>query len=729
MRYSLTLNWDGWHGINIDENELNEAIAAIPADTTTLDVCEMNLGQNLGVLRRILIALPPSVRTLNLCQLELDDHAATLARTLSLIPVTVETLKLSGNYLFRLRLGLAEVIGALPHGIRTLDLSGINDQRNIDEWISLPGILKAVFNALPPSIASLDLSDNNLGDESERSVEMAETLALIPPSLEKLNLSHNHLNRRPLYSLVAILGALRTSSLQVLHLRGLNLEECWDEKDESINADEHLNAVLFDCHKIFPTINALNRWNQLEEIDVRGYEITQMTQLMAGLPHQLMRLSLEVSDWTDKSNTELTAVFSGFPLSLNTLELMYVDEAVDERELARLIGCTPSSVNTIVVEDELFNSVEKMVKFILSLPRHIEAIGSSKGAITRTEDYLLSQVLPLASRDNGVFIATDTTAIRPTFLMNQRTLEHVIAYFVQHPSALNQLACGMLLEGRIETSSTMGHEIDLLRAIDFYRVAGQLDAAIQSVADYFLWFRQVISPPPSSMMRAQEKLNELSVVPSGLIATYGLFSHPVQLSQNPSPMPPIPPTFCRSEPPSRRNLIALNSRRPLYQITPEMLNHIVASGPFQGYSVALAILLSDHSELLCVDEERLARAITPECLNHIVRNGADNGLSVALLLAANPRTRYLLAEDDYRLAKAITPECFHTNALMEPFGSMQSVASSLVGERYSSRHILDAILAQHAALPLSRTKRTVSSLYAAAETDDDAAQAHNRPHY
>lgn len=145
--------------------KLIEALANLPANTTSLDMSWNDLGDRTGnELAEIFKSIPRNVTALNLSGNGLGDRSgAAISQALKEIPATVTSLDLSNNRLYynKTDAAFSKILKAISTGVTMLDL----------RWNRLDGKnssqMAKHFSALSPNVKTVVMSSKmsiNLND-------------------------------------------------------------------------------------------------------------------------------------------------------------------------------------------------------------------------------------------------------------------------------------------------------------------------------------------------------------------------------------------------------------------------------------------------------------------------------------------------------------------------------------------------------------------------------------
>ncbi len=209
---SLDLGWNSLH--NKTAEELQTAFAAIPASVTSLDLSWNNLYERAAEeLKTAFAAIPASVTSLNLSENNFHNKtAAYLATAFAAIPASVTSLNLSGNYLhFKSGADLAIAFKAIPASITSLNLS------NNRLHLKTAEELKTAFAAIPASVTSLNLSNNGLANKAGPDY-LSTVFAAIPAGVASLDFSRHSLRSKTAEQLAFMAGSLQHITTIVLEL-------------------------------------------------------------------------------------------------------------------------------------------------------------------------------------------------------------------------------------------------------------------------------------------------------------------------------------------------------------------------------------------------------------------------------------------------------------------------------------------------------------------------------
>ncbi|STX29590.1 leucine-rich repeat-containing protein (substrate of the Dot/Icm secretion system) [Legionella beliardensis] len=164
---------------------LIQFFAALPNHITSLDLSENFLYNVRSTdLELLLAAIPPSISSLNLSTNCLARHEhARLVQLLAAIPTTITSLDLSDNLLHTLE-NLVTLLATISAHIVSLNLSkNLFDHKTGME-------LAKIFTAIPATVSSLNLSQNNLHTFS---VEKLDKLKDSLPHIKTITLSYSEI--------------------------------------------------------------------------------------------------------------------------------------------------------------------------------------------------------------------------------------------------------------------------------------------------------------------------------------------------------------------------------------------------------------------------------------------------------------------------------------------------------------------------------------------------------
>lgn len=240
MHYKLNL---------IINSSLVQAVEAIPADVTSLDLSWNCLGINSGIeLAQIFAAIPKKITSLDLSWNSFNRMSgAELAQALAAIPNSVISINLGRNHFSLMEAAeLAQAIAAIPEGVTDLDLN----QNHLDDMSGAK--LAQVFAAIPAGVTSLNLTGNGLGGVGiSRVSALIQAFAAIPNTIVYLNLTSNGFgiirNGAELAQLFAAIPAgvtsldLRSTCLYRLSLADLALFK---------NSLPHIQTICLDVSEI-----------------------------------------------------------------------------------------------------------------------------------------------------------------------------------------------------------------------------------------------------------------------------------------------------------------------------------------------------------------------------------------------------------------------------------------------------------------------------------------------
>jgi hypothetical protein len=289
-----------YYALSLDEYPTTEAaFAAVPADTTRLNLAWNNLGEKItDDLVLIFSKIPAHVRLLDLEYNDLyKKTAADLALLFAGIPLSVISLDLSHNHLNRIAgFHLARALIAIPLSVKSLDLSHNNFDRiaGADLARTLVGISKGpkslnlssnylylkfvadwlqIFSRIPKNVTSLSLSNNKLHHISD--AELIEIFSEIPPHIAVLNLSQNKLYQKPAAKILWMCAVIFSGFLCLNAIsRHLNL-----------TVDSHFWTIFFVLTQSALLIHLA--WKRLTERDN-----AEIAQILSAIPHTVKRIEL-----------------------------------------------------------------------------------------------------------------------------------------------------------------------------------------------------------------------------------------------------------------------------------------------------------------------------------------------------------------------------------------------------------------------------------------------------
>jgi hypothetical protein len=227
----------------------------------------------------------------------LDDNALDYTEAFTRIPAYTTELKLSligGNISNITGAELKVAFAAIPDSVTSLDLS------DNDLWRKTGADLAEAFAGIPKTVTSLDLTGNHLG--YKRGVQLNEAFAGIPDTVTSLDLSNNDLWGK----------------------RGSHLKEIFTAIPASVTS---LNLS----------------YNSLGEKTAADLALA-----FAGIPDTVTSLDLVRNDLWRKTSAGLAEAFAGIPANVTTLNLSFNGlEGKTPTDLAEALACIPETVTSV----------------------------------------------------------------------------------------------------------------------------------------------------------------------------------------------------------------------------------------------------------------------------------------------------------------------------------------------------------------------------------------------
>jgi Ran GTPase-activating protein (RanGAP) involved in mRNA processing and transport len=281
---SLNLSSNLFGSKNRDMPHIDRLVAAfkaLPKNLIDIDLSFNFVGFPGRYLSLILGALPQGIKSINLSHnlFGLHDNRAWLIESLKKIPDSVRSINLSNNFISRNIFNLEETLAALPQKLTSLNLSaGVLNAIRLDvnglpmDKKTIGNIIAQAFLKLPPTIQSLDLSNN--GFDYPIDYDLSAVFKNLPRDISFLEFSNNNLGFDPARAREEGLGKLLAAALKALppSLKTLDLSE---------NNLNYLTAdILPDLKDSLPHIKTL--WLSYEEVD--KMERGQLLAIMQMLP-------------------------------------------------------------------------------------------------------------------------------------------------------------------------------------------------------------------------------------------------------------------------------------------------------------------------------------------------------------------------------------------------------------------------------------------------------------
>ncbi|MBA2711408.1 MAG: hypothetical protein H0U57_12560 [Tatlockia sp.] len=468
--------------------------------------------------------------------------AMVIAQTIAAIPLTVTSLDLTNNSLgSKTGAELAQVFTAIPASVTSLNLC-------FNNLGSKPAAeLAQAFAAIPATVTSLDLRYNNLG--SINAAELAQVFAAIPASVTSLNLRSNKLDRKTAAELVQIFAAIPAS------VTSLNLRS-------NLLGSKKAAELVQIFAKIPASVTSLN----LGGNNLDSKTAAELVQIFAAIPASVTSFNLRNNDLGHKTVAELVQIFAALPASVTTLNLKRNDLGhKTAAELAQVFAALPASVTTLNLKGNFLNlNDEQLDEIIKALPEGVESVILDDKTIYIDKflaEQLKTQVRSLCSQKVAAQLRFDT--IKLDVEIDETYLNRLVQLLERQNDPLANFACGLLLEGQIETAADIIDNCSAFDeymekrtqdAISFYTKASE-DRTIKPIAEFLLWEMKMTSHTPS----IQKRLSQYDVTPQ---STCEAFNQTSKVRTEVSPLlfahsslfKPSPESECNDEVKSNKTL-------------------------------------------------------------------------------------------------------------------------------------------------------------------------------
>ena len=412
-----------YYKLQLDQyNTVDLAFAALPMDTTAIDLSEHNDNaqrcKSPAKWIEILKKIPADVTSLNLSSNAFYLFSAwDIYKIFQAIPESVISLDLSFNDLGRASLAadlnmtrrirrdcFTFAIVGIPLSVTSLCLKG-NDLNQILANES------DVFQGLSTNLTSLDLSDNDL--YKKPTAELIQLLRSIPASVTSLNISRNGLGRLDDGELIEIFRAIHQSVLSL-----------------------DLSGNYFFPHNIEPSIAAFAEIPaSVTSLNLSGIckiPVNHLLELFAAIPNRVTTLNLRCNGFGSNDSSDLHTILVAIPRNVTSLNLgsnnLNEQNAVG---LSLALAAIPDHVTSLDLSENILGrkSTEELVAIFKAIPASVTVLDLGNNGLgdkrERALAYALKQIRK--SRDNPpcskmVILKNNQLFTNKTWAQKDRTL-------------------------------------------------------------------------------------------------------------------------------------------------------------------------------------------------------------------------------------------------------------------------------------------------------------------